>query len=84
MARFKLNEKVIAFNDGKFEVAIILSRSVMKQRRVFDIKTESGFILPFVPVDDVTCKAYIDSKKTSKLIPKVVTNLSEFSKGNVK
>lgn len=84
MARFKMNEKVIIFNNGKYEVAIICSKAIMQKRRTFNVKTETGFEIPYVPVDDTNCAVYIDSDRTKKFINKISTNLSENLKGNVK
>lgn len=84
MARFKLNEKVIIFNEGKYEVAILIARSIMHKRRTFDVKTETGYEIPYIPVDDTKCKVYIDSIKTARFISKILTNLSDNNKGNVK
>lgn len=82
--RLKLNQKVIIFNEGKYLPAVVIGRSVMQKRRTFDVKTETGYIIPYIPVDDFSCKVYIDSDKTNKFIEKISTNLSESSYGNVK
>ncbi len=82
--RFKINEKVIIKNNGKLEIAIIISKGVALKRRTYDVKTETGYIIPYVPVNDLKCKVYIDSEKTSKLVPKISTKLSPDSSGNIK
>lgn len=82
--RLKLNQKVIIFNEGKYLPAIVTGRSIMMKRRTFDVRTETGYEIPYIPVDDPKCKVYIDSNKTLKFIEKISTNLHENSKGNVK
>lgn len=81
--RFKLNETVIIKNNDKFQIAIIINRGIMMKRRTFDVKTETGYVIPYVPVDDFKAAVYIDSNKTSKLINKISTNLSPESSGNI-
>lgn len=84
MARFKLGEKVIIFNEGTYLVAILTGRSVTQKRRVFNVMTETGYEIPFIPVDDPNCKVYIDSEKTQKIIGKISTKLAQEHRGNVK
>lgn len=82
--RLKLGQKVIIFNQGKYLPAVIIGRSVMMKRRTFDVRTETGYEIPYIPVDDATCQVFIDSEKTLKFIEKISTNLNENTQGNVK
>lgn len=82
--RLKLNQKVIIFNEGKYMPAVIIGRSIMQKRRTFDVRTETGYEIPYVPVDDTKCKVYIDGDKTAKFIERISTNLNENLRGNVK
>lgn len=81
---YKLAEKVIVKHNGANLVGVIIDRSIMNKRRTFDVRTENGFEIPHVPVDDKKSKCYIDSELTKKILPNISTNLNEELRGNIK
>jgi len=70
---------------GIRKIGVIVSKSIMNRRRVYNVKLESGFIIPNVCVDDATDTTYIDSAATSVLRnSEVKTNLTSSADYNLR
>lgn len=82
--KYKLGQQVIIFNEGKLQIGVLTDRKIMNKRRTFNVRTETGYEIPYVPTDDKTCKIYIDSEKTLKFLDKIQSNLSAESLGNIR
>jgi len=74
--RIKIGQSVIISNNKSLQVAIVLDRKIREGKRVFTVKTETGFEIPYVALDKFTDKIYIDTVKTNRIANKIETNLS--------
>lgn len=76
--RFSLGDLVVVKVRDVKKFGVLISRSVKRGTRVFDVKLESGTILPSVRVDDEKDSTYIDSAATLTTFKTnlVSTNLS--------
>lgn len=84
--RFSIGDLVVVKVNGANKIGVLVSRSVMKGSRVFNVKMESGTLLVNVRVDNVDDTTYIDSKATLNIcaMKKVDTNLTALSSYNLK
>lgn len=82
-ARFKIGEKVIVFYNSKNYIGVIIEKSISNKMRTFDVKTESGFVIPFVPVDEFDRSTYINSKLSKAISDKIDTKLTINTNGNI-
>lgn len=74
--RFKIGQSVIINNNGVYNVAVIIEKKIKSGKRTYTVRTESGFEIPYVGIDDKENKIYLDSAKTDKISNKIQTNLS--------
>jgi hypothetical protein len=81
--RFKIGETVIITYNSKNYVGVIIDKSITNKMRTFDIRTESGFVIPAVPVDEFTRTTYINSKLSKSFKDKIDTKLNINSSGNI-
>ncbi len=84
--RFSIGDLVVVKVNGANKIGVLVSRSVMKGSRIFNVKMESGTLLVNVRVDNVDDTTYIDSKATLTIcaMKRVDTNLTALSSYNLK
>lgn len=84
--RFSIGDLVVVKVGGTNKIGVLVSRSVMKGSRVFNVKLESGTLLVNVRVDNTEDTTYIDSSATLAIcaMKKVDTNLTALSDYNLK
>jgi predicted ABC-class ATPase len=68
MTGYTEGDTVIVYNKGRYQVAMIVGKSNINKKTLYDVLLETRSIIAAVPRGAVSKQAYIDDNLTKKLI----------------
>lgn len=81
---YLVDDVVLIWTGFNYEVGIIVRKYKRRGYRVYDVAVERGSIYPQVRVDNKKSNIFIDSKRTTSIVPKIQTSLSSETKNSIK
>ncbi len=68
MTGYTEGDTVIVFNKGRYQVAMIVGKSNVNKKTLYDVLLETRSIIAAVPRGAVSKQAYIDDNLTKRLV----------------
>ena len=83
--KYPIGTNVIIWYHDKFKYGLIQNRHTVKRGvYTYDVRVEHGSMYIYVPVDEFKAQIFIDSEKTAKFVPQIISNLHGETTANVK
>jgi|TARA_R110000823_G_scaffold311107_1_gene436383 hypothetical protein len=81
MTGYTEGDTVIVYNKGRYQVAMIVGKSNINKKTLYDVLLETRSIIAAVPRGAVSKQAYIDDNLTKKLIStgEIESTIPEYS-----
>ena len=81
MTGYREGDTVIVFNNGRYQVAMIVGKQIVNKKTVYDVFLETRSVIVAVPRGAVSKQVYIDDNLTSRLVAtgEIKSTLPEYS-----